>query len=181
MKAFFRGLKYYIQNYFVSYFPFYAFRSFFYRFVSKVDLNPSASLHTGVKILGPGKKLSIGENTVVNPSVVLDARGGLTIGCNVSLSREVFILTLSHDYNTSNFELVPGTVNIADNVWIGVRAIIMPGVNIGKGAVVAAGSVVTKNVSDFEVVAGVPAKVIGTREHNEFDSVSYRPWFCSET
>ena len=76
------------------------------------------------------------------------------------------IWTKQHDYNDPDFKIVGRKVIIEDYVWISARAIILPGVKIAKGAVIAAGSVVTKNIEPFSIMAGVPAKRIGTREKN---------------
>ena len=73
------------------------------------------------------------------------------------------IYTLQHDYNTLDFSTSGGEVIIEDYVWISARSIILPGLTIGRGAVVAAGAVVTKNVPAFTVVGGVPATKIGDR------------------
>jgi maltose O-acetyltransferase len=145
------------------------------------NVSSASALHIGIKIFGHGRGLSIGKNTVINPECRLDARGGLKIGCNVSISRETFILTLTHDYNTVNFDLRDGTVEIGDDAWIGIRAIILPGVKIGKGAVVGAGSIVTKDVPDYSIVVGVPAKVVAQREVHDFSSVYYKPFLGGET
>lgn len=90
--------------------------------------------------------------------------GGLRIGANASVSPEVAILTSSHDVNDPNFITVNHGVVIEDHAWIGTRATILPNVTIGRGAVVAAGSVVTRDVPPLTIVAGVPAKPVGTRD-----------------
>ncbi|WP_454803358.1 hypothetical protein [Mucilaginibacter phyllosphaerae] len=73
------------------------------------------------------------------------------------------IWTLHHDYNSPYFAQAGAAVTIKDYAWICSRAIILPGVTVGKGAVVAAGAVVTKNVADYSVVGGAPAKKIADR------------------
>jgi acetyltransferase-like isoleucine patch superfamily enzyme len=78
----------------------------------------------------------------------------------------VWIWTLEHDPQDPNYAAVGGAVIIEDFVWISCRAIILPGVTVGEGAVVAAGAVVTKDVEPFSIVGGVPAKVIGVRNRN---------------
>lgn len=94
---------------------------------------------------------------------MLDARNGITIGNNVSLSMGVWIWTMEHDPQDSYYQAKGGPVVIEDYAWISCRVVILPGVTIGQGAVVAAGAVVTKDVPPYEIVGGVPAKVIGER------------------
>jgi acetyltransferase-like isoleucine patch superfamily enzyme len=96
----------------------------------------------------------------------LDARSGLTIGENVNLSNEVMIWSLHHDYNDPDFAAIGAPVIIEDYAWLCSRCIILPGVTIGKGAVVAAGAVVSRNVLPYTVVGGIPAKVIASRSSN---------------
>ncbi|MBB3057502.1 acyltransferase [Mucilaginibacter gotjawali] len=110
--------------------------------------------------------LSIGINSVINGKCRMDTRGGITIGENVSISSEVVILTADHDISTSDMSGRNKPVSIGNYVWVGTRAMILPGVSIGEGAVIAAGSIVTRNVNAFEVVAGIPAKKIGERPVN---------------
>ena len=176
-----RGMKYYFLNYIVSWLPFYGARYLLLKWVFGIKFHSEACIHLGVKFFGSGSDSYIGKNTVVNPEVRLDLRGGLLIGENVSISREVFILTLSHNYNEKNFPLVKGAVEIDDDAWIGIRAMIMPGVKVGKGAVIGSNSVVTKDVPPYAVVAGNPAKIISKRTRLTFDPVFYKPFMGAET
>lgn len=123
------------------------------------------------------KSFTIGENSVVNGNCRMDTRGGIVIGDNVSISADVIILTADHDLNTVDFSGNSSPVFIEDYAWIGTRAMILPGVKIGKGAVIAAGSVVTKNVEPYHVVAGVPAKFIKKRIENLNYFISYKRLF----
>jgi maltose O-acetyltransferase len=107
---------------------------------------------------------SIGRNTRISQGCTIDLRSGLAIGNNVSVSPEVMILAGSHDVHAPRFNDIAGFIAIEDHVWIGARAIVLPGVTLGRGAVVAAGSVVTKNVAPLTIVAGVPAKPVGVRD-----------------
>ena len=75
----------------------------------------------------------------------------------------VWIWTMEHDPQDSYYGVKGGAVTIEDYAWISCRVVILPGVTIGKGAVVAAGAVVTKDVAPYTIVGGVPAKKIGTR------------------
>ncbi len=109
-------------------------------------------------------KLVIGDDVTINEFSFISAAGGLQIGSHILIGHGTSIITSNHIYNGNTMirgngiELAP--VNISDNVWIGARAIILPGISIGEGAVIAAGAVVTKDVPDHTVVAGVPARVI---------------------
>ena len=97
---------------------------------------------------------------------MLDGRAGLTIGNSVNLSTGAWIWTMQHDVNDPQFAATKGAVVIEDYAWISSRTTILPGVTIGKGAVVAAGAVVTKSVAPYEIVGGIPAKKIGERDRN---------------
>lgn len=146
----------------LSNFPSHHFRNFILRFLFKLKLKKGAVLYSGFTIRKPNK-ISIGKGTVVGYNCELDGRMGLTIGENVNISSDVKIYTLQHDYNSSDFRAVGAQVIVKDYVWVSVCAIILPGVTIGKGAVIAAGAVVTKNVEPFAIMGGVPAKKIGER------------------
>lgn len=125
-----------------------------------------------------GKNISIGDHCVFNRSVLLDGRGGkLVIGNNVDIAQETNIWTLQHDYNDDYHKSKGSDVIIEDFVWIASRVTILPGVKIGKGAVIAAGSIVTKDVPEMSVMAGIPAKKIGERKSQMKYSLYYRPWF----
>lgn len=110
--------------------------------------------------------LKIGDNSHINRGCVIDARGNIEIGCNVSISHNVSLMTGGHKLNSSNFKAEHLPIVIKDYAWIGVGSIVLKNVTIGKGAVVCAGSVVTKSVDDYAIVAGVPARKIGERTHD---------------
>lgn len=121
--------------------------------------------------------ITIGENTTINRGCRLDGRGGLTIGNNVSISAETCILTAEHDIQSSDFKGREEPVRIEDYVFAGTRAMILPGVSLYKGAVVAAGAVVSKDVEAYTVVGGIPARFIGKRNSNLDYDCSFRPFF----
>lgn len=110
--------------------------------------------------------LSIGTDSHINRDCIIDARGMINIGKSVSISHRVSLITGSHNINSSNFQGKFRPIDIGDYVWIGANATILQGVKIGKGAVVCAGAVVTKDVGDYCVVGGVPAKIIKHRTTN---------------
>jgi maltose O-acetyltransferase len=120
---------------------------------------------------------TIGTNSVINAKCRIDNRGKITIGDNVSISQEVVILTADHQLNSPGFEGQVRPVTIDNYAWIGTRAMILPGCIIGKGAVIAAGAVVTKSVPPFSVMAGVPAKFVRSRNENINYQFSYRRLF----
>jgi len=161
----------YLTNHVVAHVPSFTLRHLWYRRALGIDLGSRASVFMGAYVwfVTPReirrRGVAIGRNSRINRDCTLDMRCGLNIGDNVSISPEVMILTLSHDYNDPSFsDLDPGPVMIEDYVWVGTRAMILPGVTVGRGAVVAAGSVVTKDVAPMTVVAGVPAKPVSVRD-----------------
>jgi acetyltransferase-like isoleucine patch superfamily enzyme len=160
----------YVTNYVVAHVPSFTLRHLWYRRALGIELGDRAGVHLGAYIWFWGPRdirryaVRIGRNSRINRDCTLDLRSGLTIGDNVSVSPEVMILGGTHNPNDPRFDPVPGEVVIEDHVWIGTRAMILPGVTVGRGAVIAAGSVVTKDVAPLTIVGGVPAKPIGMRD-----------------
>ena len=107
----------------------------------------------------------------------MDGRDKLFIGDHVDIASEVMIYNAEHDVQSNDFRAVKKPVEISDYVFIGPRAIILPGVKIGKGGVVGAGAVVTKDVEDYSIVGGVPAKEIGQRIKNLNYKLGRAAWF----
>lgn len=149
---------------------------------------PGGGIYTAIRVALVSRFLeSVGENLDVNKRVYLgfgrgirigsdtglgnnaDLHGPLVIGSHVMISPEVMIHTRNHrisDLDTpigeqgyTSYE----TVTIEDDVWVGARSIILPGVTIGRGSVIGAGAVVTKDVPPFSIAAGNPARVVGSR------------------
>jgi maltose O-acetyltransferase len=124
-----------------------------------------------------GRKIFLGERNVINWGCVLDGRRHKIItGSDVSIGPEATILTLGHDPQSPDFADKGGDVIIGDHVWIACRAIILPGVSIGDGAVVAAGAVVTKDVAPYAIVAGVPARPVGERSRDMRYQLHFQPF-----
>lgn len=173
IRLFFVRVLSYLTNYIVAYVPSFTVRHLWYRRVLGIELGRNAGVHMGTYVWFWGPReirrigVSIGRNTRIGRKCTLDARSPLAIGDNVSISPEVMILAGTHDVNDPEFaasEVGPWAVAIEDHVWVGTRAMILPGVTVGRGAVVAAGAVVTKDVAPLTIVAGVPAKPIGMRD-----------------
>jgi acetyltransferase-like isoleucine patch superfamily enzyme len=148
----------------VSYAPFQGLRLAGLR-VARAKIGKDVVLAPGVAVHSPWR-LSIGSHTNIARHVKLDARGYLKIGDNVNVSEEVAVWTAEHDVQSPEFSMTRAAVVIEDRVWVCFRSIILPGVILGEGCVVASGSVVTKNVPPFSIVAGVPARVIGRRNNS---------------
>ncbi|HMC79364.1 MAG TPA: acyltransferase [Acidimicrobiia bacterium] len=159
----------YLTNHVVNRVPSYSLRHAWYRRVLGLSMGRGSGVHLGcyVWFYGPGQLrrsgFHIGANTRINRDCCLDARGPLHIGDNVSVSPEVAILTTQHSLDAGGFPLESRPVVIEDHVWIGMRAMILPGTTVGRGAVIAAGAVARGVIPPMTVVAGVPARPIGTR------------------
>lgn len=148
---------------FISFIPVVFLRWCLFRLFLK-DLGIKTKMGFHLDVRSP-YRITIGAYSQINKRVLLDGRGGsLVIGNCVDIAQEVNIWTLEHDYNDSNYTAKGEPVIIDDYAWIASRATILPGVHIGKGAVVAAGAVVTKDVPPMTIVGGVPAKIIGKRD-----------------
>ncbi|WP_279304971.1 acyltransferase [Polynucleobacter victoriensis] len=107
--------------------------------------------------------LSIADNVIIGPNNVFLIRGGLKIGNNVNVSGFSFFISQAHDVNDPMGHTSLSEIVIKDDAWVATNSTILPGVTIGKGAVVCAGAVVTKSVDDYAVVAGNPAVKIKER------------------
>jgi acetyltransferase-like isoleucine patch superfamily enzyme len=139
-------------------------------------LGPGACVQRGCRFLN-GRKVSLGSRVVVNFGCLLDGRRyRIDIGDDASIGPEAAVLTLGHDPQAPDFATRGGPVLIGARVWIGFRAIVLPNVTIGEGAVVGAGAVVTRDVEPYAIVAGSPARVIGRRSRDLVYRLDYRPW-----
>lgn len=145
----------------VGYIPSHHFRRFFYRLFG-MKIGSGSTLHMRARFYNTFN-IKIGEDSIVGEDTVLDGRDNLIIGNHVDIASEVMIYNAQHDVRDPNFRAVQAPVTIEDYVFIGPRAVILPGVTIKKGAVVGAGAVVTKDVEEYSIVGGVPAKHIGER------------------
>ena len=125
-----------------------------------------------------GRKVHLGKRNVINFGCLFDGRKfHIRTGNDVSIGPEASILTLGHDPQSTEFADRGGDVVIGDKVWIGYRALILPGVSIGDGAVVGAGSIVSKDVAPYTIVVGNPAKKIGERSKELSYRFNYDPRF----
>lgn len=108
-----------------------------------------------------GRNIHLGENVFINSGCRFQDQGGIWIGSGSLIGHNVVIATLNHDLDPENRQaLHPKPVHLGENVWVGAGAIIVPGITVGDGAVIGAGSVVTRDVETRTVVAGNPARPI---------------------
>lgn len=132
-----------------------------------VKMSKDVKFFDNIQIREP-KRLTIEEGVSIGPHVLLDARCGLTIRKSAVVAYDAIIWTLNHDYNDMLFCGKGAPVEIGEFAWICSRSIILPGVKVGKGAVVASGAIVTKDVEPYTIVGGIPAKVIGHRDEKGY-------------
>lgn len=149
----------------IGFIPSHHLRRFFYRLFG-MRIGKGSAIHMGLSVYNC-KNIKIGKDTIIGEWAVLDGRDKLVIGDHVDLATGVMIYNSEHDIKSEKFEAMTSPVEISDYVFVGPRAIILPGIKIGKGAVVAAGAVVTKDVDDFKIVGGVPAREIGERSNRD--------------
>lgn len=160
----------------VGWCPSHHVRRFFYR-LSGIKIGSGSTIHMMARIYDP-RHIIIGQDSIIGEKSTLDGRrqltnstGGLTIGNHVDIASEVMIWTSQHDIHSPSFAPIEKPVTIEDYVFIGPRSIVLPGITIGRGAIIAAGSVVTKNVEPMAIMAGVPAQKIG---HRTTQQLNYR-------
>lgn len=146
--------------------PSHTIRSTFYR-LAGMTIGAKSAVHMGLVLYNPAH-ISIGSGTIIGERCVLDGRDTLTIGDHVDIASEVMIYNSQHDVHDPYFTAIEKPVVIENYVFIGPRAVILPGVTIKNGAVVAAGAVVSKDVDASAIVAGIPAQQIGKRKIHTF-------------
>lgn len=156
--------------------PFYAVRHATLRGLARWRIGAGSVVHRGTRLFCLGG-VSVGEGTVINGECWIDGRRGVRIGNHVSVSIGCRLLTLSHDPQSAEFAPLGAEIVIEDFSWIGAFAMILPGVHVGRGAVVAAGAVVTRSVPPYTIVAGVPARAVGERRHDVDYRLDHAPLF----
>ncbi len=154
--------KDYLCNHVINRIPLYSARMSAYRRLGiRVGADSNILMATEMQ---HADDLTIGANTVINQHCLLDGRGGLVIGSNVNISSHVLLIAGVHDIQDgAGFSGSVKPITIEDYVWLCTRCTILAGVTVGRGAVVAAGAIVTQSVEPHTVVAGIPAKKIGER------------------
>ncbi|MFA5983153.1 MAG: acyltransferase [Methylococcaceae bacterium] len=158
-------------------------RLFHIRGLARILLKNAQLIRKGVKIgtlsvigeadlQGRLTNLTVGNECFIGRNVHLALHDKIIVGNNVIINDGCKLLTASHDINCQDWSQISAPIVIEDYAWIATACIILPGVTIGKGAVIGAGSVVTKNVPPFQVAAGNPARIIKERTLKELSHVT---------
>lgn len=158
---------YYVDfgNYVVAYIPGIPVRRFLFKHLYRIKMGKGVVIHMGVKFKRPWS-IEIGDYTVVNSRALLDGRVGLKIGSNVDIGEDVSIYCGGHDVQDPEYSGIMTPIEIGDRAGIYARSIFICGGKIGEGAVIAAGSVVTREVPPYVIVGGNPARKIADRNRN---------------
>ena len=144
-----------------------SYGSLFLQKGAKVEIGSRTAIMQGCEItVGPGAHLSIGAHVYIGAYCNIRCSGAITIGDHVRLAQFVSLIDANYSFQRRDVlieETVPERVTIAKGAWLGAHVVVLPGVEVGEGAVVGAGSVVTKSIPPFAIVGGNPARVLGYR------------------
>jgi acetyltransferase-like isoleucine patch superfamily enzyme len=164
-------LVYYAFNYWLTYLPVHCLRVFYLRRLMRIRVGRGSFIHMGCVFY---ERVSIGRNSVIGRSCHL--LGNITIKDNVSITAQSYIFSSSHYKDSPTFEAYTRPVIIEDYAWLGARAMVLPGVTIGRGSVLGANSTATKDIPEFSVYVGSPAKQIGVRSRHLTYTLAYSPF-----
>lgn len=166
VRAYIEGLILYQCNT-LQYLPSQTLRKLILKFIYQMNLSMKAIVYHGCEFREPWN-ITIDEGASIGDHCVLDGRNGLHIEHDVNIGSRVFIWTEQHDYNDPYFRCnnKGGAVIIKERAWLSAGTIVLPKVTVGKGAVLAAGAVATKDLYDYTVYGGIPAKRIAIRSMN---------------
>jgi len=142
-------------------FPFYGFKNFLLR-IFGAKIGKGVEVKPCVNIKYPWL-LTVGDHVWIGEEVWIDNLVMINIGSNVCLSQGALLLTGSHNYKKQAFDLITGNIVLEDGVWIGAKAIVNQGITVGTHAVLASGSIATKNLDAFGVYQGNPAVKVRDR------------------
>jgi putative colanic acid biosynthesis acetyltransferase WcaF len=160
----------------ITHIPLHWMRQSFLR-AAGMRIGKSVAILTGTTIIRP-ERISIGKGCMIGFDSFLGGEAGITIGENVNISSHCVLLGGIHDPDDPNFGAILKPTVIEDYVWLATRATVVAGVRIGRGAIVATGAVVTKDVPPYAIVAGVPARKIKERSPEACKyELAYQPWF----
>ena len=133
----------------------------------------SGMIMLGAEVFAP-RRLKLGARSIVGGGCMLDARGGIDIGRDVNLTGHARLMSARHLVDDPDFTAAFEPIVVGDRAWIALGAIVLGGVRVGEGAVVAAGAVVTSDVPPYTVVGGVPARPLRERPRDLRYQLGYR-------
>lgn len=162
---------YYLFNNWITHLPVHFVRSFYLRNLLNMKIGGGSFIHMGCIFY---ENVSIGRNSVIGRECRL--LGNIAIGNNVSITAQTYIFSSSHYKDSPIFEAFTNRITISDRAWIGARAVIGPGITVGVGAVLGANSTATRDIPDYEVFGGSPAKKIGVRSRELTYQLDYAPF-----
>lgn len=177
-RRFARAFLLYLYNHLLTHFPSYLVRRIYLQRILRFDIHSTAAIHMGCFFTGDD--IRIGADSVINRRCYLDGRGGLEIGESVSVSPEVYLVSASHDVHSDKFLSCMRSVLIQNRAWLGARAMVLPGVVVGEGAVLGAGAVAARSIPARAICVGNPARVVGERRGELNYSLRYFPWFDTD-
>lgn len=170
--TFCHAFRFYLYNYWITNCPVYLLRLLYLRHILKIEIGTKSFVHMGCLFY---ENVKIGSNSVIGRECHL--LGNITIKDNVSITAQTYIISSSHYKDSPDFEAYTKPVVIDDFAWIGARGMIMPGVHVGKGAVLGSASVATKDIPEYCVFVGSPAKEVGKRSKDLKYKLDYSPYF----
>lgn len=162
----------YLYNYIISYIPIHSLRIWTLKNLLHVYVGKGCFVHLGAFFSG---KIYIGDDTVIGRNVTII--GEVKIGSHCSISAETYIVAAGHDKDSNSFIGINREIIIDDYVWTGTRSMILMGVHVYTGGVLGAQSVLTKDIPEYTVYAGTPAKKIGSRKSDLSYELRYFPFF----
>lgn len=173
VKNIFYDMNLYIVHIISGHIPFHHIRLIVFT-INGMKIGNGSIIHMGCKFFKLNN-IDIGKDTIIGNNAFLDGRSNIKIGDHVDIASEVMIYNSEHSINDPKFKATDAPVEVGDYVFIGPRVIILPGIKIGRGAVIAAGCVLTKNVPSYAIFAGVPGKMIGERKIRDLNYILGRP------
>ena len=163
-----------ILNRWVRNIPFWTIRKLFYR-IFGMKIGKKARIGIGTYVIRP-RRIVIGERSVINQNCYLDARGGLFIGQDVSISVGTKFISATHDPDNEDFAYKEGAIEVKDNVWTGADAIILNDTVLEKGTVIGAGCVFKGQSVEDGIYVGNPAKLLRNRRASDY-RLNYKTYF----
>lgn len=142
--------------------PFHPWRCFILR-IFGAQIGRRVAVYPDCRIWAPWN-LTVGDNATIGGGVILYNVAPVVIGEDVVVSQRTHLCTASHDYNSKTFDLIAAPIQLCQNAWVSAEAFVGPGVTVGHSAVVVARTVVIRSVAEREIVAGNPARVVGSRD-----------------